>query len=265
MPRAWVLARRNELQATPRKANYMVAVIRRVLSLAVDIELRPDNPASRIKALRMGAGYRAWTDAEIAMMTGPSAQDVALAVRIALHTGQRQADVLGLVWSAYDGRCIRLRQGKSRHLPDSSVMTIPVHPQLRAALAAAKAANDGRDTPSALICTDAAGRPWRRDGFKHRFAELRTELGMASDMQFHGLRHSAASRLAESGASDAEIQAITGHRTRAMVAKYTAGARQHMLANQAVTRMRRKQAANGRLSKSETRSVKLDLDEERTE
>jgi integrase len=35
------------------------------------------------------------------------------ALIIALHTGQRQGDILRLPWSAYDGTAITLRQGKN--------------------------------------------------------------------------------------------------------------------------------------------------------
>ena len=36
------------------------------------------------------------------------------ALIIALHTGQRQGDILRLPWSAYDGTAITLKQGKRR-------------------------------------------------------------------------------------------------------------------------------------------------------
>src|ERR1700682_5066836 len=35
------------------------------------------------------------------------------ALIIALHTGQRQADILKLAWSSYDGQSITLRKGKA--------------------------------------------------------------------------------------------------------------------------------------------------------
>lgn len=44
-----------------------------------------------------------------------------------------------------------------------------------------------------------------------------------------GRPRSAPLHRAAAGATDAEIQAITGHKTRAMVARYTAGARQRRL------------------------------------
>jgi integrase len=50
----------------------------------------------------------------------------------------------------------------------------------------------------------------------------------------HGLRKAGAARLAELGASDREIMAITGHQTAREVDGYTRGARQKKLAASAM-------------------------------
>lgn len=52
----------------------------------------------------------------------------------------------------------------------------------------------------------------------------------------HGLRKAAASRLAELGAGESEIMAITGHTTSKEVVRYTRGARQKVLAAKAMAR-----------------------------
>ncbi len=83
------------------------------------------------------------------------------------------------------------------------------------------------------IGRERMGASW----YEHRFAQVRAELGLAGDLHFHGLRHTMASQLAESGASDAEIQSVTGHKTRAMVAHYTEQARQRRLAAAAIARL----------------------------
>ncbi|MDA8050059.1 MAG: hypothetical protein M0002_08640 [Rhodospirillales bacterium] len=88
---------RDELQATPRSANHRVAVIRRLLSFAVDRGWRPTNPASRVGALRTGIGHRVWADGEIAAMTSEFASDMRLPVLLALHTAQRLGDVLRML------------------------------------------------------------------------------------------------------------------------------------------------------------------------
>jgi len=94
------------------------------------------------------------------------------------------------------------------------------------------------------ICTRADGYSWKTDHFAHSYTAMRNKLGLPDDLQFHGLRHSAASRLAEAGVSGAEIQAITGHETRAMVEHYTKGAKQKNMAKPAIAKLSRQHIRN---------------------
>jgi len=51
---------------------------------------------------------------------------------LALHTGQRQGDLLRLTWSAYDGTAITLRQSKSRkHGKQGRLVVVPCTKALR--------------------------------------------------------------------------------------------------------------------------------------
>lgn len=59
----------------------------------------------------------------------------------------------------------------------------------------------------------------------------------AEGYSFHGLRKNAAKRLAEMDCTDAQIMAITGHRTRAMVTKYTCQANQRKMAKAAIHKL----------------------------
>lgn len=250
LPRTWVMAMRDKLQETPRAANYRVTVIKRLLSFAVDREWRADNPASRVQALRTGAGHRRWTTTEIAAMSAPAAGEIALPVILGLATAQRLADVLRLTWSAYDGSAITVRQAKQAHLSDAQPLVLPLDRALRERLDAERLrqrqeAEAAHKPIPATICVTDSLRPWRPDWFKHRFAAARAELGLPTDLHFHGLRHTRASQLAEEGASDAEIQAVTGHRTRSQVERYTKQARQKTLAKAAFAHLRPGRKKNG--------------------
>lgn len=126
------------------------------------------------------------------------------AMILALHTGQRQGDLLRLTWAAYDGTAITLRQGKSRRSGRAGkLVTIPCTKALRRMLDKMK-----RDTPH--ILTMANGRPWKAYTFRHDWAEARDKAGI-KDLHFHDLRGTAVTMLAEAGATVPEIAAITGH------------------------------------------------------
>ena len=61
---------------------------------------------------------------------------------------------------------------------------------------------------------------------------VRKQIG-AEAYDIHGLRYAAAAELAALGCSDELIQSVTGHQTRAMVAKYAGAARQKTRAKEA--------------------------------
>ncbi len=55
----------------------------------------------------------------------------------------------------------------------------------------------------------------------HRvWSEAVTRASLA-DLRFHDLRHEAISRLVESGLSDQQVTAISGHRSMQMLMRYT--------------------------------------------
>jgi integrase len=240
MRQEWVLAQRDTLAATPSRANRLVAVLRLLVFWGMLRGYRPKdgNPAVRIPLLRTGPGHRPWTEAEVNAFTAPAAGAFALPVLIARYTLQREADIIALTKTAYDGQSITLTQAKSRHTKQPVRLVIPVHPRLKAALDAAPS------TDAVTICTRPDGKPWKLHHYKHAFAARRAELGLPDDLHFHGLRATGATALAEMGATPHEIRAFTGHRTLAMVTKYTEAAEQKRLAKSVVTKLRRKHARN---------------------
>jgi integrase len=70
-----------------------------------------------------------------------------------------------------------------------------------------------------------------------RFSAATNAIKPLAGVTFHGLRKTAASRLAEAGCSTHEIAAITGHKTLAMVELYTRGADQKRRATAAIFRL----------------------------
>lgn len=222
----WVQERVDEIGAkTPRSANIFLTVMRVLLNWGIAREWLATNPAKLAKPVRYRKSpHRAWTDAEINAMT-EAGLPVRLGVLLGLFTAQRLGDVLAMPWASLSDGSIDLVQSKT-----GAVLSIPVHPTLAAALADAPRSDD-------TICARPDGARWKVDHFKHVFAATRSKLGLPSSLHFHGLRHSAASRLAEAGCSHAEIAAITGHKSIAMVSHYAAGARQKSLARTAMGRL----------------------------
>lgn len=236
MTREWLLSARAQLADTPSRANRLVAVVRLLINFGQPRKFRPreGNPALGIKPLRTGTGHRAWTLEEFELMASPAAGAIALPVLMARFLVQREQDIIPMVWPAYDGQAITVTQRKSRHHAEPVTLRLPVHPRLKAAL---DARQETRDPAVLTICTRPDGKPWQLSHFKHEFTRTRRKLGLPEDLHFHGLRATGATALAEAGATPQEIQAWTGHKTLAMVTKYTRSAERDGMAKASVTKL----------------------------
>jgi len=62
--------------------------------------------------------------------------------------------------------------------------------------------------------------PWNEDYFRHRFAKIRQLAGIDPNAKFMGLRHGGHTEAANAGLTDAQIRALSGHRTAGMVTLY---------------------------------------------
>jgi integrase len=191
------LARRSR-----RQADYAWTVLARVLSWALNRRLIDQNPCE--KGGRLYRGSRAekiWTADDEAAFLARAPAHLHLPLLLALWTGQRQGDLLRLVWSAYDGARIRLRQSKN-----GSRVVIPVGAPLKVAL-------DATVKRNLFILTTLDGKPWTADGFRSSWRKACAVAGV-SGVTFHDLRGTAVTRLAVAGCTEAEIASITGHTLR---------------------------------------------------
>jgi len=215
---------------TPEAANNLLKVLRVLLNYAVEIGMIASNPALRVKSYRSrnSEGYHTWSEDEIAQFEArhPLGSKARLALALALYTGQRPGDVVRMGWQNVRGERIPVRQQKT-----GASLTIPIHPELARALAAAPKTN------LTFLMTDH-GASFTAAGFGNWFRDRCDEAGLRQ-CAIHGLRKAACRRLAEAGCSANEIAAVSGHTSLREVARYTAAASQVHLADQALDRQLR--------------------------
>ena len=199
--RAVFLEWRDELAKTSlRQADYTYQTLRRVLSWALKRGLIATNPCVEGGKLYHGSRVdKVWSDEEVGRFLDVAPPRLALALLLAINTGQRQGDLLKLPWSSYDGSVIRIRQRKT-----GAYVSVPASDELRKALDAAP-----RRSPLMLVNMD--GRPWTESGFQSawRVATIKTKI---TGRTFHDLRGTAVVRLARAGCNVVEIYSITGHK-----------------------------------------------------
>lgn len=129
--RKHVLTLRDTFAEKPRTANYMVQVLRLLLSFAVDRGWRPDNPAQRPKMLKTGDGHRPWEDSEIESFRTRWEHGTRerIAFELLLNTGQRAGDVAAMMRQHYRAGVIGVTQQKT-----DERLWIPATQELVAAL-----------------------------------------------------------------------------------------------------------------------------------
>jgi integrase len=194
------LAWRDEIaRNSPRQADYTISVFARVLSWAKDRAFIAENPLERPKRVWKGSrAEKVWSDEDESKFLAVASPQLALALLLAVWTGQRQGDLLRLTWKAYDGEFIRLRQSKT-----SRSVEILVGAPLKAALGA---------TPktSPFIIASDDNRPYTSDGFRASWSKICKRAGIKG-LTFHDLRGTAVTRMAQTGCTELEIAAVTGH------------------------------------------------------
>jgi integrase len=222
MTRAVFLKWRDNLKDTPSKANNFIATVSRLYSWGIDRELLTVNPARDIKKLKIGE-WRSWKDHEIDAFLKVASPETALALCLALYTGQRLSDVINMKWNQISDNGIEVVQKKT-----GAKVWIPIHRTLQTMI------NKHATKKSIYILTSVKGLPFTPDNLKHTFKDTSRLAGLPEDCVFHGLRKTAAVRLAEAGCSTEQIKSITGHSTTQMVEHYTKDANQKTLAKSAM-------------------------------
>ena len=153
---------------------------------------------------------------------------IGTAAMIAFYWLQREEDILArLAWTHYRPvdapHIVRIFHHKTRKLVDLPLFdddgTI-LWPDLIARL-------DASDRRGTLIVTrDKLDRrrkvhlPWREDYFRHRVATIRTAAGIDPEVKFMGLRHGGNTEGADADLTDAQLRALSGHKTANMTVIY---------------------------------------------
>ena len=187
-----------------REGDYRLSAISAMLTWAVERGRLSTNHLKGFK--RLYRSYRAeiiWLPEHINAFLKMAPTELQQAFILALHTGQRQGDLLRLPWSAYDGKTICLRQGKSRRGHKlSPVVEIPCTQTLRRML-------DSMERVSPLILCTPKGRSFKKRYFSEVWNRVMKKAGLETvtladvkepvKLHFHDLRGTTVTLLSESG------------------------------------------------------------------
>lgn len=218
-----ILLMRDRKGSLPSAANNLVKVLRWMLAFAVARKMRPDNPAIGIKPLNItSGGFPVWNETNIAKFEThwPVGSRERLAFDLLLYTAQRSGDVRRMGRQHVQGRAILVQQEKT-----NAYLELPIHPRLKASL-------DTVPAGQMLFLVTQSHVGFTAGGFGNWFRRACRQAGIP-DRSAHGLRKSAATRLADAGCTEAQIKAVTGHQTSKEVERYTKARDQRLLAQDA--------------------------------
>jgi len=128
------------------------------------------------------------------------------AVLLAIETGMRRSEVIGLVWEHVNltKRTVWLADTKN-----GDSRTVPLSSRAASAFEALTGERKGRVFPG--LTADAIKCAYRR-------ARERANI---DGLRLHDLRHEATSRFFEKGFNTLEVASITGHKSLSMLSRYT--------------------------------------------
>jgi integrase len=205
-------------------------LLRRLFAYAVKLGWRLDNPMQFVTFRpRKTPGFHAWSEAEIEQYRAhwPLGTKQRLAMELGLWTGKRRSDAVRM-----GPQHIERGELIGRDRKTDKAWTLPIAPQLAEAIAAMQ--------PGHLCFVPSdRGKPYSAASFGNQFAKWCDAAGLRKECRFHGLRKAISRRMAEAGAGNAGIKAVTLHSRDDEVALYVASADQRRLARSSIDRISR--------------------------
>lgn len=212
-----VTSSRLKAPLSPASINRPLAFLRTVLRIASrEWEVLPAVPHIKLEKERRGRERWLMSEEAVRLLDACRAKspDLADMVEVAIYTGMRQGEILGLTWPMVDrsrGVVIlpETKNGKSRE--------VPLNGPADAVLARRQATAAGSLVfPSTRW--DAYRRAWRK-------ALQDAKLG---GLKFHDLRHTFASWVMQAGGTLPELKDLLGHSSLTMVMRYAHLSPEHL-------------------------------------
>lgn len=198
------------------QANGALRVARLLWEFFINEEIASDNPFRRVRLSTLPARRALWERKQVEEFIGKAdrlnCREIGTAAMLAFELCQREGDVLSLAWNQIKPTQVQIRQNKTEALVWLPLTDLP---DLRCRL---------ETTPrvSTLVIAQADGQPWLSNihQFRKVVRRIADQAHIPAGLTFMDLRRSGLTELGEAGATDEEIRAVSGHKTREVVAAY---------------------------------------------
>lgn len=222
-----IAAGRDRRASTPAAANNYLKTMRALFRWAAEADMISFDPTISVKSVRLSSdGFHVWTTEEIARFEEkwPVGTRERLALTVLLYTGLRRGDAARLGRQHIRNGIITMRAEKT-----GTALVIPILPALQSVIDATPTTGD-----LALIA-QRDGRGMTKESFGNWFKDACMTAGVPGSA--HGLRKAGATRAAENGATERELNAIFGWSGSKMASHYTQTADRARLAKRAMGKL----------------------------
>lgn len=201
--RSHVRAFYNNLRQIKSKpyADKAVKHLRRLMTFAIDEEIIETNPATGLNIPADKGRDQQWTPEQVTALVDYAIEQnrpsIALVVSIAYDTAQRLSDILSAKRDQIDDGGMYVTQNKT-----GARVWNPLSQRSLSLM--------GNDLYLAI--SEATGKPYNRTSFSRICRKFCNSIGIPKDLRIQDLRRTAATEAGNSGATEAEISAMTGHK-----------------------------------------------------
>ena len=221
---------------SPASVRLAYKVLHMALEKAVELDYLPKNPASKCELPRMEQKeiHPLDDDQAAALLKAAKGTYIEYLVTVALFTGLRLSELLGLTWDAVDftkGTITVSKQLAMKKHKDGGLFVSPKNGKARTITPAASALAELKkqkaqqaklqikagplwDNPHRLVFTDEIGGPLYHTRTERSFSKILDAAGL-SGVRFHDLRHTYAVNAIRAGDDIKTIQCNLGHATAA--------------------------------------------------
>jgi integrase len=245
---AHVIAGRERRAATPASAQAFIDTLHGLFKWAVSVKLAASDPTLNVKVKtrsKRKGGYPPWTDEDMAKFEArwPRGTRERVIFDILAYTGMRVGDVAILGRQhlkqrtiVTDGEPVRRTVISIDSEKTGMRIELPLLPQLKETL-------DAGPTGDLAFIVTRRGTPWTKGALGTEFVAAARAAGVVGKSA-HGMRKAAATRAAENGATERELEAIFGWSGGRMATLYTKSANRTRLAAGAIGKLDRAETEN---------------------
>tara|TARA_R110000796_G_scaffold134956_2_gene251005 strand:+ start:119380 stop:120513 length:1134 start_codon:yes stop_codon:yes gene_type:complete len=195
-------------------ANGIMRVLRLIFNLAKRWHDLPQNPFENPALESRKPRKIIWSNEQLVLFCETALDmgliSIYLAAMIGRETGLRVTDIRNLKWGDIGEDFIEISASKT----DAS-LSIPITSTLKNALSEHRSEDD-----EFVLLTDGKKLPYTEMRLSQKFTTVRREAGLPEHLQLRDFRSTLLNELADAGATEDEVMAVSGHADRATLKHY---------------------------------------------